>query len=98
MANVLTDNPWVIDTAGSANLRTAWSDIRRILWVAPGSVAGDEANVQDQNSNVIFRRLATGANTSVFEEYEERFGRPVNGLKVPTLGSGILYIFFATRE
>ena len=95
MANDLTKNPWVIDTPSATNLTTVWTDVRGIRWVAPSSVAGNEANVQDQNGNVIFRSLATGANTSVSEAFEaSRYGKHINGLRVPTLDSGIIYIDF----
>lgn len=94
MANDLTKNPWVVDTAGSAAILTSWADIRSIQWIG-GTTAGHAAIVQDQNGVVIWRRLAQGANQNFDSEFEGRFGRRVNGLTVPTLDSGTLYITFA---
>lgn len=94
MANDLTANPWVVDTPAAGAILTNWADLRSIQWEG-ATTAGHEAVVQDQSGRVIWRRLAQGANQNFDTEFEGRFGRPVNGLIVPTLGSGTLYLTFA---
>ena len=97
MANDLTKNPWVVDTAGSAAILTDFAEVRSIQWIG-ATTAGHEAIVQDQSGQVIWRRLAQGANQNFDTEFEGRRGRLVNGLLVPTLASGTLYITFAYGE
>lgn len=97
MANDLTKNPWVVDTAAAGAILTAWADVRSIQWIG-ATTAGHEAVVQDQDGRVIWRRLAQGANQNFETEFEGRFGRRINGLIVPTLASGTLYITFAYGE
>lgn len=93
MANDLTKNPWVVDTAGSANLSTAYANVRSISWVG-GTTAGHEARVTDSNGTIFWRRLATGANYNADTEFQGRRGRWMQGLRVPNLDSGTLYITF----
>ena len=97
MANDLTKNPWVVDTASATAILSDWADVRSIQWIG-GAIAGDEAVVQDKDGRVIWRRLAGGANQNFETEFEGRFGMPVNGLKVPTLTSGTIYIRFNRGE
>src|SRR4030042_113762 len=94
MANDITGNPLKIDTASSTALTsynfTAWM----IRWVG-GSTAGHTISVQDKNGNVKYVSVATGAN---YVE-ESHLVSPKNeslifdGLLVPTLGSGTIYIY-----
>ena len=98
MANSLTLNPWVVDTPAAGAISTDYADVRSIQWVAPSAAAGNEAVVQDQSGRVIWRRVAAGTNTNFDTEFHGRWGRRVNGLLVPTLASGTLYITFATGE
>ena len=97
MANSLTANPWVVDTAAAGAILTDWANLRSIQWEG-ATTAGHEAVVQDQSGRVIWRRIAQGTNQNFDTEFEGRFGRQVNGLIVPTLGSGTLYITFAYGE
>lgn len=87
----------MVDTADAAAILSDWADVRSIQWIG-GTTAGHEAIVQDKDGRVLWRRLATGANQNFDTEFEGRFGRHVNGLLVPTLQSGILYITFAHGE
>ena len=97
MSNSLTGNVWVVDTASADPILTDWAGIRKIEWIG-GTTAGHECVVQDQNGRVVFRRLAQGANQDITETYPERFGKQVDGLIVPTLTSGVVYIHFAKEE
>lgn len=93
MANQLSGNPWVIDTAAATVLLDTWADIRLIRWVGAG-VIGDECSVTDQNSRVIFSSFAATAKYKDEVSFEDRQGLSVNGLIVPTLASGKVYIYF----
>lgn len=88
MANDLTDNPYIIDTASAAVLVAGRLRIKSIRWVG-ASVAGHVAEIQDSNNRVIWRSQATGAN-NVEGQIIERVWE--NGFRVPTLQSGTLYI------
>ena len=99
MANDLSKNPWVVDTASATAILTSWAAVAQIQWIG-ATTAGHEAIIQDQDGRVLWRRLAQGANQNFETVYAEAGqhggrGRNVNGLLVPTLGSGILYITFA---
>ena len=97
MSNSLTGNVWTVDTASGTAILTSWAGIRKIEWIG-GTTAGHECVVQDQNGRVLFRRLAQAANSNFQETYPERFGKQVDGLIVPTLTSGVVYIHFAKEE
>ena len=98
MANDLTKNPWVVDTASGTAILTSFANVRSIQWVSPTSSVGDEAVVADQTGTVFWRKRAQGANTVYESEFVGFKGREMNGLLVPTLSSGTLYITFETRR
>lgn len=93
MANDLLKNPWTVDTASATAILTDWANLRSIQWIG-GTTAGHEAVIQDKDGRVLWRRLATGANQDFETVFPERLGHPVNGLLVPTLTSGVLYLTF----
>jgi hypothetical protein len=94
MANNVSRNPLVIDTAGGSPITTQQLRIRKLRWVG-GSAAGHQAIVQDQFGNVFWESIAAGANyveeTDFSTDLTQR--TVVSGLTVPTLGSGKLYIY-----
>jgi len=94
MANDITGNPLKVDTASSTALSsynfTAWM----IRWVG-ATTAGHTISVQDKNGNVKYASEASGANY-VEESHlvsPKNESLIFNGLKVPTLGSGIIFIY-----
>lgn len=89
MANVLTGNPLVIDTAGAGVLRTDHRVLRRVRWVG-ATTAAHAAVVQDAAGNLKWRSVASGS--SYVEADTPNIA--MLGLVVPTLGSGILYLYF----
>lgn len=99
MSNSLVGNIWHVDTASATPILAAgkWRDIRRISWEG-GTTAGHECKVTDTDGRVIFQRFATAANAHFDQTYEGRFGQTVNGLIVPTLASGTVYIYFTQGE
>lgn len=87
MANDLTGDPYIIDTAAATVLSTINLFIKSIRWVG-GTTAGHTAVIQDQKGNVIWTSEASGANYVESEIIEQW----IDGLIVPTLTSGVLYI------
>lgn len=94
MANDVTFNPFVIDTATSSDLIAGQRiRIKSIKWVG-GTTAGHAAVVTDAAGHVIWKDVATGANY-VSSDLIENVHAMWSGLKVPTLASGVLYIEYA---
>ena len=96
MANDTSRNPWSIDTASATDLTTDWVNVRNLQWIG-ASAAAQECVVTDQNGQVIWRRLAQGANQDFETEFQGKYGRPINGFRVSTLGGGTLYVTFDVR-
>lgn len=98
MANNLTGNPLVIDTANAgAALIPAGQPIpiSAIKYIG-ATTAGHEAVVQDANGNPWWDDIAFSTNyASDLESFVDvpLSVRTLNGLKVPTLGSGRIYIW-----
>lgn len=95
MANDITKCPLVIDTASGTAVLTHAIRIKKIRWVN-GTTAGHTAVIQDQNSNLFWESIASGANYVEESDFthDESQRNVINGLKVPTLGSGKLEIYF----
>jgi arylamine N-acetyltransferase len=89
VANNLVQRPFVIDTPDANPLFTQPLRVQAIRWVG-ATTAGHLAIVQDQTGVEKWRAVAAGSN-HVESDYmhDEKLW---NGLKVPTLGSGVLYI------
>lgn len=93
MSNILTGNPLIIDTVSATVLTNYLFTATKIRWVS-GDAASDTISVQDRHGAVKFAAEATGANYSE----SEHFDPPLlfDGLLVPTLSSGIIYIYVAS--
>ena len=61
--------------------------VKGVRWVG-ATTAGHTAIIHDQNSRIVWRSVATGANYVESDLIENDW----DGLIVPTLASGILYI------
>lgn len=97
MSNTFNTTPpqWVIDTPSATPLATDLYRIAAIVWV-PGTaaVAGNECKVTDSAGVVtVFDQFATGASEDIFEvTYPRHYN--AQGLTVPTLAAGKVYIYF----
>ncbi len=95
MANDLTKYPLVIDAASDAALLTSTFRVVKLRWIG-ATTAGHLAIVQDQNGNLFWESQAVGAG----HIDESDFGvdpsnrNILNGLRVPILSSGKLFIYF----
>lgn len=94
MANNIQNNPLIIDTAGAGTLISTPFRIKKVRWVG-GTTAGHEATITDQNGTVFWTSVAVGVNYVEETDFStmDRARTVLNGLKVPTLGSGKLYIY-----
>ena len=99
MANDLTGNPWVVDTASATPITTDDVFLDTIRWVG-ATTAGHQAIVKDNKGtpDTIYEGLASGANFIDERSFGAEYAGPrrvVGGLAVTTLSSGKLYIYFA---
>lgn len=90
MPNDLTGNPLIIDTPG-ATVLYGQIKVKSIRWVG-ATTAGHVVEIQEPDGDVLWRSLASGAN-HVEADLIERWWH--DGFKVPTLGSGVLYIEYS---
>jgi hypothetical protein len=93
MANDLTANPIVLDTVSATSLTTRQFAVVKIRWYAPGAAATNAVNITDGAGTSKWRSIATGAN--YVEESSWDIDAPLvfDGLKVPTLASGTVYLY-----
>lgn len=90
MANDLTKQPWMVDTAAGTVLTTERLKVKGVRWVG-ATTAGHQAVITDRNSRTVWESVAAGAN-HVESDLIESEDPGWDGLRVPTLGSGRLYI------
>jgi hypothetical protein len=87
-------NPLKIDTASGTAAATHPITVSKIRWVG-ATTAGHTAVIQDQYGNHFWDSICPGDNyveESDFTTYETK-RKVLSGITVPTLGSGILYIY-----
>ena len=100
MANDLTCNPLVIDTAAATAILSGGLLITNIRWVDSGNdiADGDQAILHNAASKVIWEARCTtvGAGTTTPPAAETSFAVPLHvmGLIAPTLTHGKLYVYF----
>lgn len=94
MANNITTNPMVIDTAGAGVIINVSLRIKKLRWVG-GTTAGHAAVVKDKEGNIFWESVCPAAN--YVEETDFALHKSqrnvLNGLIVSTLGSGKLYLY-----
>lgn len=91
MANSVTaTNPrhHIIDTADAGLIVSVSTVIKRVRWTG-ATTAGHQAVIQDASNRVVWESVAPAAN---YVEVDEVMDLARGGYKVPTLGSGKLYI------
>lgn len=98
MSNSLTTNPIVIDTPGATPLLTQRVEVVKIRWVSVTASAADQAIVQHQDGTSAWESSAVGANYIDSDAWEKDNPLVLNGLKVPTLANGNLYLYLLNRK
>lgn len=92
MANDISNSPLVIDTASATAITTRTFTAYMIRWVSGSAAAGDLATVQDRNGRVKWASVAAGANYVEETQWVKKY-LIFDGLIVPTLTSGTVYIY-----
>lgn len=87
MANDLSANPWVIDTASAAILWPSYIRLHQIAWTEQAA-PGDRVLITDRNGKVVADVRAELANKTV--TFADGW---INGLKITVLDSGKIYIY-----
>lgn len=103
MANVLTGNPFILDTAAD-NLILGNIKITKLIWDLSGSAAviGDTCILENASEVVIWERtvgeIGTVTNDMV-PIYESDFNPPFVsvGISLGALGDGKLYIYYVSN-
>lgn len=94
MANDLTDNPWIIDTAATLDAGSGEMRIAHVKWINPSGQADDACVIQNgAGTRVFWESVYPGGNFDADISFPER-GIRVRGLKVSTLSRGRLYVYF----
>jgi hypothetical protein len=99
MANVLDQNPLILDTTGTLVI-TGPIAITKIRWIVDAGVAeNDEAILKDANGDVIFRSKTVEAGTAANQLFPEdvNFIPPLRktGLTVDTLAADtVLHVYY----
>ena len=81
--------PFKITSAGVGMVRTEELTVPQIRWVGATS-AGHQCIIQDKNDNILWHSVAAGSNYVESDTVRREWK---GGFKVPTMDSGILYIY-----
>ena len=98
MANLLSQNPLIIDTAAATAIITQPLRVTKIMWDAIGHATDDHAlTIKDKNGVIKYVRTLTSLGTvgELVSAQESDFNPPlvVDGLIVSVLGGGLVYIY-----
>lgn len=99
MANDVTKNPLVLDTAAD-DILTGDLWIQSIIWDANDGTADDVAQLEDGSERVIWKRtikdVGTAANQFIPPMPCDTFpgGFKVKGLSLGQIDSGVLYVYY----
>lgn len=86
-------NVWVVDAASANPVTDELTCIQSIRWV--GGQAGDEVEIADIDGNVLWASIAE---VNDFVDNDNSIDiRLEDGFIVPTLDSGVLYIYIRAR-
>ena len=86
MANDLSRNPWFLDTVGV--ITTDKIRVKSLRWYAKAASAGDDIQVEDNNGEIIWISVASGANYTEAELLES----DCDGFELAVIDAGILYV------
>jgi len=89
MANERYGHILKIDTAGAGLVASGPFKVKRVRWVARTAASGNRCVVTDGNNNTIWEDSANGSNYHKADLLETWWNE---GIVVPTLDNGILYI------
>jgi hypothetical protein len=90
MANDITKRPWIIDTPSATAIFSGKLWIERMLWHEPDD--SDSIEVTDTSGLSLWSKYALAGGDGIDYDSPE-ICLPVDGLIVPTMGSGTLYVW-----
>lgn len=87
MANDISRNPWILDTA--AIITTDKVRVKSLRWVSKTASAGDDLSIEDDDGTVVWATVATGANYVEAHDVDAR----LHGFELAVIDSGALYVY-----
>lgn len=95
MANRTNANPFVIDTASATPITRQKIRIQKLRWDAEAAAAGDNVVVTNTRAglDVFWAATAAGVDAQIESDFLGTAG-DCDGMIVPTLNSGKLYIYY----
>lgn len=97
MANDVNGNPLVLDTAhATLPVLSGKRRVQGFRWTSPSASAAHACTLQDGAGRTLFSSVAAGANHR--DESMLAWPITVDGLKLPTLASGLLLVYLAEER
>jgi len=93
MSNIVTVNPWLLDSASSTAVSNDRLKIQSFRWVG-GSTAGHQCIVKNKNGVQVWESICAGANHVDDSSAIAPNGFDIDGLALTTIGSGRLSVYF----
>lgn len=96
MGNVTRNKVWKLDTAATIGATGQFYRINKLRWVG-ATTAGHTCVITDGADNAVWASAASGSNYVEADDFSTHLesGLSINGFKLVTLASGILYVYFA---
>jgi len=101
MANDITNNPLVLDTAAATAVISNLFRITAIKWtVDAGATDNDTVVLTDKNGKVIYEEILTVITSGMTQAPPISFPIPLkcNGLICPTLSGGKVYVYWEGQQ
>src|SRR2546428_10619690 len=93
MANNVTVNPWILDTASTV-VTAKRVRVEGFLWDGVGAVSGDVVQLTDRNSNVIWQSGLPQTTTPIINSptmFPDSFD--FDGISTGTISRGKIYVY-----
>ena len=101
MANDLTNNPLVLDSAAATVIVSNLIKITALKWtVDAGGTDNDTCVLSDKNGKVVYEEILNVATSGLLQAPPINFNPPlkVNGLIMTTLSGGKLYVYWDGQQ
>jgi len=101
MANDLTNNPLVLDTAAATAIVSNLIHITALKWtVDAGGADNDTCVLSDKNGKVLYEEILNVATNGTLQAPPINFVPPLkaNGLIMTTLSGGKLYVYWEGNQ
>lgn len=101
MANDITTNPLVLDTAAATAIVSNLIKITALKWTVDNAGADNDTCVlSDKNGKVVYEEILNVATNGTLQAPPMNFAPPlkVNGLIMTTLSGGKLYVYWDGQQ